>query len=94
MVNENRDKIIEERMVEIAEYIKQHKCTVREAAKEFGISKSAVHNDVSIRLKKTHPLLAKEVQEILNNNYNEKHIRGGVKTKHVYETRRKLKGKE
>ena len=37
--------IIEERTVELAEYIIQNKCTVREAARKFGISKSTVHTD-------------------------------------------------
>ena len=35
--------IIEERTVELANYIVETKCTVREAAKKFGISKSTVH---------------------------------------------------
>ncbi|MBE7023675.1 MAG: hypothetical protein E7412_04320 [Ruminococcaceae bacterium] len=34
---------IEERTVELANYIIDTKCTVRQAAKEFGISKSTVH---------------------------------------------------
>ena len=39
---------IEERVVEIARYIVEHKATVRETAKAFGISKSTVHADVTI----------------------------------------------
>ena len=34
---------IEERARELANYIIETKCTVREAAKKFGISKSTVH---------------------------------------------------
>lgn len=37
---------IEERAVDIAEYIIEHNATVRQAAKEFGISKSTVHIEV------------------------------------------------
>lgn len=37
---------IEERAVEIAEYIIETKATVRQTAKKFGVSKSAVHKDV------------------------------------------------
>lgn len=37
--------IVEERAVELGEYIIEHKATVRAAAKEFGISKSTVHMD-------------------------------------------------
>ena len=40
---------IEERTVELGKYIVEKKCTVREAAKKFGISKSTVHKDVTQR---------------------------------------------
>ena len=36
---------IEERAVEIAYYIIEHKATVRQTAKIFGVSKSTVHKD-------------------------------------------------
>ena len=36
---------IEERAVEIANYIVETKATVRRTAKEFGVSKSTVHKD-------------------------------------------------
>ena len=42
---------IEERTVELANYIIKNKCTVREAARKFGISKSTVHKDLSERRK-------------------------------------------
>jgi putative DeoR family transcriptional regulator (stage III sporulation protein D) len=38
---------IEERTVELAQYIVENKATVRAAAKKFGISKSTVHTDVT-----------------------------------------------
>ena len=38
-----RQETIEERTVSIAKYIIEKKCTVRDAAKKFGISKSTVH---------------------------------------------------
>ena len=37
---------IEERVLEIANYIIENKATVRQTAKEFGVSKSTVHTDV------------------------------------------------
>ena len=43
---------IEEREVEIAYYIIEHKATVRQTAKEFGVSKSTIHIDVTIRNEK------------------------------------------
>ena len=38
---------IEERAVEIADYIIETKATVRQTAKKFGISKSTVHIEVT-----------------------------------------------
>ena len=40
---------IEERAVEIANYIIENNATVRQTAKQFGISKSTVHKDVTKR---------------------------------------------
>ncbi|MBE7015282.1 MAG: hypothetical protein E7417_00445 [Ruminococcaceae bacterium] len=39
---------IKERTIELASYIIKHKCTVREAAKAFCISKSTVHTVLHI----------------------------------------------
>ncbi|MBP3677441.1 MAG: sporulation transcriptional regulator SpoIIID [Agathobacter sp.] len=41
-------KYIEERAVEVANYIIENNATVRQAAKQFGISKSTVHVEVTI----------------------------------------------
>ena len=38
---------IEERAMEIGEYIIDKKATVRQTAKRFGVSKSTVHMDVT-----------------------------------------------
>ena len=75
---------IEERAIELAQYIIDSKDTVRGAAKKFGISKSTVHKDVSERLKKINPSLAKEVRIVLDENKAERHIRGGMATKLKY----------
>lgn len=40
---------IEERAMEIAQYIVEQNATVRQAAKKFGISKSTVHAVVTIQ---------------------------------------------
>ena len=79
-----RSNSIEERAVELAQYIIDSKDTVRGAAKKFGISKSTVHKDVSERLLRVNPTLASEVREILNENKAERHIRGGMATKLKY----------
>ena len=77
-------KIIEERAINLAQYIIDSKDTVRGAAKKFCISKSTVHKDITERLVKINPALAKEVREILNENKAERHIRGGMATKLKY----------
>lgn len=38
---------IEERAVEIANYIIENQATVRQTAKQFGVSKSTIHIDVT-----------------------------------------------
>ena len=75
---------IDERAIELAHYIIDSKDTVRGAAKKFGISKSTVHKDVSERLKKINPSLAREVRRILDENKAERHKRGGMATKLKY----------
>ncbi|HIT53848.1 MAG TPA: sporulation transcriptional regulator SpoIIID [Candidatus Fimivicinus intestinavium] len=76
--------IVEERAVELGEYIIEHKATVRAAAKEFGISKSTVHMDVSQRLRRVNPQLYQEVREVLDINKAQRHIRGGIATQKKY----------
>ena len=46
---------------------------------------TSVHKDVSERLIKINPSLAKEVRIILDENKAERHIRGGLATKEKYE---------
>ncbi len=75
---------IEERAVEIAHYIIEHNATVRQTAKQFGISKSTVHKDVTERLNQINPSLAGETRKILDINKSERHIRGGLATKEKY----------
>jgi putative DeoR family transcriptional regulator (stage III sporulation protein D) len=75
---------IEERAIELANYIIEKKSTVRAAAKKFGISKSTVHKDVTDRLEKIKPDLAESVRVVLEENKAERHIRGGEATKAKY----------
>ncbi|TCO78809.1 sporulation transcriptional regulator SpoIIID [Marinisporobacter balticus] len=75
---------IEERAMEIAEYIINEKATVRQTAKVFGVSKSTVHKDVTERLPKINPLVANQVKNILDKNKAERHIRGGKATRMKY----------
>lgn len=76
--------IVEERAVELGEYIIESGATVRSAAKKFGVSKSTVHKDVSERLKYVNPQLYREVKTILEINKAQRHIRGGMATRNKY----------
>ena len=77
--------IVEERAVELSEYIIESGATVRSAAKKFGVSKSTVHKDVSERLKSVNPQLYREVKTILEINKAQRHIRGGMATRKKYQ---------
>ncbi len=71
---------IEERAVQIANYIIQSNATVREAAKVYRVSKSTVHKDVAERLPAINQSVAAEVKRVLDTNKAERHIRGGQAT--------------
>ena len=75
---------IEERAISIANYIIDNNATVRQTAKEFGISKSTVHKDVTDRLMQVNPTLAKQARKVLDVNKQELHIRGGLATREKY----------
>ncbi|MBO5341642.1 MAG: sporulation transcriptional regulator SpoIIID [Lachnospiraceae bacterium] len=75
---------IEERAIEVANYIIEQNATVRQTAKKFGISKSTVHKDVTERLEEIDPSLAKRARIVLDVNKSERHIRGGMATREKY----------
>ena len=75
---------IEERAIDIANYIIENNATVRQTAKQYGISKSTVHKDVTERLRKINPALADAAKKILDENKAERHIRGGEATRLKY----------
>ncbi|GIW49122.1 sporulation transcriptional regulator SpoIIID [Caloramator sp. mosi_1] len=77
---------IEERVLEVAKYIIESKATIRKTAKMFGVSKSTIHKDITERLPKINPQIAKEAKEVLDLNKAERHIRGGKATKLKYKS--------
>ena len=52
--------------------------------KQFGVSKSTIHKDVTDRLLAINPALAKEARKVLDRNKSERHIRGGLATREKY----------
>lgn len=73
-----------ERCIVLGEYLIEKQATVRSAAQVFGISKSTVHKDVTQALKNVNQSLYREVQELLNKNKQERHLRGGEATRLKY----------
>lgn len=71
-------------LVDIAEYITENKCTIRECASVFGLSKSTVHGYMHTKLKFVDAELYEEVQDILDYNFSVRHLRGGESTKKRY----------
>ena len=76
---------IKERTLRIGQYIIDTRKTVRTIAKEFGVSKSTVHKDLTDRLPELNPTLAKEVRAILQYHKSIRHLRGGEATRRKYQ---------
>ena len=67
------------------QYIIDNNTTIRKTARYFDISKSTVHNDLSKKLRTENYKMYVEVCKILRQNFENKHIRGGLATKSKYE---------
>ena len=70
--------------MDIGNYIVENGATVRQTASRFGISKSTVHKDVTVRLGEINPCLAARVRSVLNLNKSARPIRGGMATRRKY----------
>lgn len=75
---------IEERVLEVSQFIIDTGSTIRQAAKQFGVSKSTIHMDVIQRLPVVNPIMAEQANNVLMLNKDERHIRGGLSTKIKY----------
>ncbi len=75
---------LRQRVLTLGTYIAENGATVRDAAKQFGVSKSTVHKDVTCRLKEYHFALYEQVREVLEQNKSERHLRGGLATREKY----------
>lgn len=78
-------KEIINRVEEIADYILDTKDTIRETAKKYKISKSTVHKDIKERLPEINLKKYNQIQIILKNHIETRHILGGQSTKLKYE---------
>jgi putative DeoR family transcriptional regulator (stage III sporulation protein D) len=80
-----------ERCEVLAQYLIEHKATVRRVAQFFSVSKSTVHKDIAVRLKYVNPTLYENAKQILAENKLERHLRGGEATKQKYLSQRAKK---
>ncbi len=78
------DNSIKKRVIDEAEYILKTKDTIRGTSKVFDLSKSAVHEDLSTRLKQIDENLFQKVDDIFKNHSATKHLRGGEATRKKY----------
>ena len=78
-----REQMIE-RIIKCAKYYVEHRSTVRVVGKQFGLSKSQVHINLTMHLKKIDKDLYYDVRKIMNKNKRERHLRGGLATKRKY----------
>ncbi len=80
-------EFMERRACDLASYLIENRTTIRAAARQFGISKSTVHKDLTERLERCNHGLYLQVKEILEVNKAERHIRGGIATRNKYKNR-------
>lgn len=78
------DETICRRCLTIARYMLDHRATVRQAAKVYGLSKSSVHKDMICRLPQVDARLGREVASLLKYNKAVRHLRGGEATRQRY----------
>ena len=68
----------------LANHILEHNSTIRATAKDFGLPKSTVHHDLSVKLKYINYSLYLKVKKLLDKNFSIKHLHGGESTKQKY----------
>ena len=78
-----KDYIVQ-RVLDIADYLWENKCTVREVANVFCVSKSTAHKDLSERLPQLDKERFDKIAEVLTDNWDERYIRGGLATQRKY----------
>ena len=82
---QSKRELIEERVVEEAKYIITNRATVRATAQACNkVSKSTVYKDVTERLKEISLPSYTKVQKILQDNKEERAVRGGMATRQKY----------
>lgn len=84
---------IDERIIEEAVFMIENSATIRATAQKFGLSKSTVHKDLSVKLYYIDSKLYLKVRKLLEFNLSERHVRGGIATKKKYLSIKGLKNR-
>ena len=72
---------------ELGIYLVENDSTIRATAQHFGMAKSTVHYYLSNRLPSVDYILYRKVKKILDKNFQEKNIRGGLATQKKYKNK-------
>ncbi|MBE5745702.1 MAG: stage III sporulation protein D [Clostridiales bacterium] len=78
-------------ILQLANFILDNKLTIRKTAKIYNIPKSTLHYYVAKKLIEINYNLYLKLHRYLQQNFKEKHIRGGMATKNKYKNNKKLK---
>lgn len=78
-----KQREMEMRILEVASYMLRTEGTIRQTANYFKMSKSTVHKDLH-RLRNVNYTKYNEIKKILDTNWEEKYIRGGLATQRKY----------
>ena len=73
------------RVMQAAEHILETGATVRACAAKFGVSKTTIHKDMRERLPRMDEKLSAQVDEVLQRNLRERHLRGGDATRQKFQ---------
>lgn len=79
-------KNIIERTIKESEYMIKTQATIRDLSKQFKVSKSTVHKDLSERLIEIDLDKYNKVNSILRTHLENRHIKGGESTKKKYKS--------
>lgn len=82
---------VRQRCIDVGRYILETRKTVRQVAEVFLVSKSTIHKDTN-RLYYIDRDLYYKVKEVMDKNKQERHLRGGMSTKKLWEVRKKNLG--
>jgi len=89
----NKQREIEERVLKTARCIINRHCTIREAAKHVGSTKTTVHSDITMRLPELNLYLYAQVRSIIAENKRMRSHRAGQATARVYRQRREAQAR-